>query len=98
MNGQGQSPGKENWCWPRELIYLLTCGRLCRPKARRRKPCWRALAGNSTLAKPVQQILAGQNSAKVRARLAANEAIDIDILRQLLSDAVAKARTALLRD
>ncbi len=57
-----------------------------------------ALAGNSVLIRPVQQALAEHKCSKVRARLAANEAVDIDILRQLLRDPIAEVRAASLRD
>ncbi|MCS5516785.1 hypothetical protein NWF32_23070 [Pseudomonas qingdaonensis] len=46
----------------------------------------------------MQEALAAHKSAKVRARLAANKAVDSDILRQLLRDPEPDVRIALLRD
>lgn len=98
MSWQEQSPAKEK-------LVLAASGNLpahlqsvLLTEGAQSEPLLEALAGNSTLTKPVQQALAGQKSAKVRGRLAANEDVDIDILRQLLSDPVAEVRAALLRD
>lgn len=97
-SGQGQNPSKEKLLLaakgnlPDHLQFaLLTEGAHA-------EDLLEALASNSNLTKSLQQALAEHKSIKVRATLAANQAVDIDILRQMLQDPASDVRAALLRD
>jgi len=98
VSGQEQPPGKEK-------LVLAAQGKLpahlqadLLAEGAQAQPLLEALADNSTLTRPVQEALAAHKSAKVRARLAANKAVDSEILRQLLRDPEPDVRIALLRD
>ncbi|MDX7703313.1 AAA family ATPase [Aeromonas caviae] len=105
MGAQNQAMGKQGQSLRKEKLVLAARGNLpghlqsaLLTEGEQEEALLEALAGNSTLIKPVQQALAGKKSAKVRAKLAANEDVDADILHQLLSDPVAEVRAALVRD